>query len=185
MDKTIYLSVDIESDGPIPGRNSMLSLGAVAIDIEKNIHGEFECNLELLPEASPDPDTMKFWAENPEAWAAHRRNLQRPEDAMKSYLAFIKNLPKRPVFIGYPAAFDFMFHHWYLIAFAGSDPCGFQALDIKSFAAAHLGLQFRSSAKRNYPELWFENMPHDHTALTDARGQAVLGMNMLRDAFGS
>lgn len=177
----LYLSVDVETDGPIPGRNSMLSIGAVAIDIKKNIYGEFQANLELLPEASPDKETMAFWRKNPDAWKEHRKNLLSPNLAMYKYLAFLKSLPKRPIFIGYPAAFDFMFHHWYLIAFVKEDPCGFQALDIKSFAAAHLRLPFRSSVKKNYPKEWFEDMPHDHTALTDARGQAILGMNLLQE----
>ena len=179
----IYLSVDIESDGPIPGKNSMLSLGAVAIDINKKIHGEFEVNLELLPEATPDPNTMEFWGKNPEAWKVCRENIVSPEDGMKSYREFLKQLPSRPIFMGYPACFDFMFHHWYLIYFTGKDPCGFSGLDLKSYAAGLKGLSYRQSTKRNFPKIWFENMKHDHTALTDARGQAVLGINMLREGM--
>ncbi|MGB0749820.1 MAG: 3'-5' exoribonuclease domain-containing protein [Magnetospiraceae bacterium] len=176
----LFLSIDVETDGPIPGRNSMLSLGAVAIDLEKNILGEFSCNLHPLPEARPDSETMAWWQTQPAAWQAHREHLEQPEPAMVRYLAFLKGLPQRPVFMGYPAAFDFMFHHWYLIAFTGEDPCGFQALDLKSYAAALLNLPYRESRKEAYPKSWSENMPHDHTALTDARGQAILGINMLR-----
>lgn len=177
--KDIYLSVDVESDGPIPGHNNMLSLGAVAIDIDKKIYGEFEVNLELDPSAVPDPSTMKWWDTQPEAWAHHRQNTVFPKEGMESYLAFLKGLPSRPIFMGYPACFDFMFHHWYLIRYAGEDPCGFSGLDLKSYAAGKLGVDYRKSTKRNYPKGWFEKFPHDHTALTDARGQAILGINMV------
>lgn len=179
----IYLSVDVESDGPIPGKNSMLSLGAVAIDMKKNIIGEFEVNLETLPDAISDPKTMDWWTTQPEAWAYHRQNLESPKQGMDHYLEWLKKLPNRPIFMGYPASYDFMFHHWYLIAYTGEDPCGFAALDMKSFAAGHLKIPFRKSAKRNYPSKWFENLPHDHKALTDARSQAIMGINLMRECL--
>lgn len=180
----IYLSVDVESDGPLPGRNSLLSLGAVAIDINKKIYGEFEVNIETLPGAIQDPETMAWWATQPVAWEYHRQNVKSPELAMKLYRNFLDTLPSRPIFMGYPATYDFMFHHWYLVAFSGKDPCGFAGMDMKSYAAGMLKTDFRLSAKRNYPREWFENMPHDHRALTDARGQAIMGINMMRDNLG-
>ena len=35
---------------------------------------------------------------------------------MPRYLAWLKALPGRPTFVGYPAAYDFLFVYWYLIA---------------------------------------------------------------------
>ena len=37
-----YVVIDIEADGPIPGPNSMISLGAVAINKKGYAFGEFE-----------------------------------------------------------------------------------------------------------------------------------------------
>jgi hypothetical protein len=54
----IFISTDIEADGKIPGANSMLSFGSVALGPDKTILGTFTRNLTLLPEAKPDKDTM-------------------------------------------------------------------------------------------------------------------------------
>lgn len=45
MPPEIYVSTDVESDGPIPGPNSMLSFGSVALDAEGTLHGEYSANL--------------------------------------------------------------------------------------------------------------------------------------------
>jgi len=42
---------------------------------------------------------------------------------MKAYVEWLKALPAKPVFVGYPAGFDFLFVYWYLIRFAGESPC--------------------------------------------------------------
>jgi hypothetical protein len=52
-------------------------------------------------------------------------------------------LPGRPVFVGYPAAFDFMFVYWYLIRFAGESLFPQSALDIKTYAMALLRKGYR------------------------------------------
>lgn len=118
----IYVSTDVETDGPIPGMNSMLSFGSAAYLADKTLLGTFEANLELLPGAVPDSKTMDWWAGEPEAWHACRQNLQTPEFALSNYVAWIKALPGKPVFVGYPVAFDFLFVYWYLIRFAGKVP---------------------------------------------------------------
>ena len=71
----VYVSTDIETDGPSPGHYSMLSLASVAFRLDKSIIGTFERNLELLPGARQCPRTMEFWKTQPEAWAACRTNL--------------------------------------------------------------------------------------------------------------
>lgn len=67
----IYVSTDIETDGPIPGPNSMLSFASAAFLADKTLVSTFTANLEALPEANGDPDTMKWWEGQPEAWNAH------------------------------------------------------------------------------------------------------------------
>src|SRR5437867_2958921 len=113
----IYVSTDIEADGPIPGIHSLLSLGSAAYLADKTLLSTFTANLETLPGAEVHPRTMAWWATQPEAWKACRENLQAPEKAMKKYLAWLKALPGTPVFVGYPAAYDFLFVYWYLIRF--------------------------------------------------------------------
>jgi hypothetical protein len=177
----IYVSTDIETDGPIPGPNSMLSFASAAFAEDKRQVGTFTANLTTLPGASGDPETMKWWESQPEAWAACREDPRDPGEVMPEYVHWLKGLPGKPVFVAYPAGFDFLFVYWYLIRFAGESPFSFSAVDIKTYAMAMLGKEYRESSKRNMPRHWFEDLPHTHVALDDAIGQGVLFCNMLRE----
>lgn len=177
----IYVSTDIEADGPIPGPNSMLSFASAAFLADKTLVGTFEANLTTLAGALGDPKTMEWWRGQPEAWAACRTNPRDPAEVMPEYARWLKSLPGTPVFVGYPAAYDFMFVYWYLIRFAGESPFSHSALDIKTYAMALLGSDYRKSVKRNMPRNWFDDIPHTHVALDDARGQGALFCNMLAE----
>jgi hypothetical protein len=175
----IYISTDVETDGPIPGPHSMLSFASAAFLPDKTMLGTFTANLELLPDASGDPKTMAWWAENQPAWDASRTDLRAPAEAMRDYVKWLKELPGRPVFVAYPAGFDFMFVYWYLIRFAGESPFSFSALDMKTYAMATLNVPYRDATKRNMPKSWFDASPHTHVALDDAVEQGRLFCNML------
>jgi hypothetical protein len=177
----IYISTDVESDGPIPGPHSMLSFGSAAYTADKQLLSTFSANLHTLPGAEPDPRTAAWWKTQPEAWAACRTDLQDPAHAMKNYVGWLKGLPARPVFVAYPAGFDFLFVYWYLMRFAGESPFSHSALDVKSFAMAMLRLDYRDSTKRAMPRRWFDKLPHTHVALDDAIEQGALFCNMLAE----
>jgi hypothetical protein len=179
--KEIYVSTDVETDGPIPGPHSMLSFGSAAYTADKQLVATFEANLHALPDTHGHPATMAWWETQPEAWAAHRRELREPSEAMPAYVAWLKTLPGKPVFVGYPAGFDFLFVYWYLIRFAGESPFSFSALDIKTFAMATLGTSFRETTKKRMPNRWFDEVPHTHKALDDAIEQGALFCNILAD----
>src|SRR5213592_548790 len=98
----IYVSTDVETDGPIPGPNSMLSFGSAAYQRDKKLVSTFFANLETLPGATADPKTMAWWQEQPEAWKQCRRDLRPPEVAMRDYLSWLKSLPGKSVFVAYP-----------------------------------------------------------------------------------
>jgi hypothetical protein len=175
----VYVSTDVEADGPIPGPHSMLSLGSVAFRADGSEIGSFTANLELLPGASGHPDTMKWWRQQPEAWASCRENPRPAAQVMKEYAAWLDTLPGKPVLVGYPAAYDFMFVYWYLISFVGHSPFSFSALDIKTMAMTMLKKDFYAATKNHLPKEWFGSVRHSHVALQDALEQGVLFCNML------
>lgn len=177
----VYVSTDIEADGPIPGPHSMLSFGSAAFLPDGTLIDTFSANLELLPGAAPHPETQAFWDKNPEAWAACRKDPLAPEIAMRRYVDWLGSLPGKPVFVGYPASYDFLFVYWYLQRFTGQSPFSFSALDIKTYAMALLKLPYRESVKRNMPSRWLPEAPHTHVALDDAIEQGALFCNMLRE----
>ncbi len=177
----IYVSTDIEVDGPIPGPHSMLSLGSAAYLADKTLLATFSANLECLPDAQPHPDTMVWWQQHPEAWTVCRENPLPPLEVMTAYSSWLNALPGLPVFVGYPAAFDFMFVYWYLIRFTHHCPFSFSALDIKTMAMLLLDKEYRRSTKKAMPKRWFDDLPHNHQALDDAIEQGALFCNMLTE----
>jgi hypothetical protein len=179
----IYVSMDIEADGPIPGPNSMLSFGAACFAENGTLVGTIDRNLDLLEGAQGDPDTMAWWGTQPEAWAACRKDPEPPEVAMNDLLDYLTELGDAHnanlVFVGYPATYDFMFVYWYLIKFAGRSPFSFSGLDIKTYACAVLKKNYKACAKRGMPKRWFKgNRKHTHEALDDAIGQGQLFLKM-------
>src|SRR6187399_2282243 len=95
----IYVSTDVEADGPIPGPHSMLSFASAAYLGDKTPVGTYQANLALLPEARGEPRTMAWWESQPEAWAACRRDVREPAVVMPEYVAWLKALPGKPVFV--------------------------------------------------------------------------------------
>ncbi len=175
----IYVSTDIEADGPIPGPHSMLSLASAAYSPDKTALGHFAVNLAPLPGASPHPKTMAWWEQHPEALAVCRQEPKPPEAAMADYLSWLQQLPGKPIFVGWPASWDFMWVYWYLIRFTGERPFSEAAVDIRSYAMGMRRVDFRHAGKNYLPRRWFDPQPHTHVALDDAIEQGALFCNML------
>ena len=179
----VYVSIDIETDGPFPGPNSMLSLGAAAF-LRGNPEpiATFEANLKPLEGANPDPKTAEWWSQqDPKVLEHVTKNPSDPAEVMRTFLAWTKRLPGTPVMVVYPT-WDSVWVTWYFGRFCYENPFGIGALDLKSMA---FGLKngrdrFKGISKKAMPKEWFAGAPrHDHTALTDAIGQGVLLIHML------
>lgn len=181
MPEEIYVSTDIEADGPIPGPHSMLSFASVALRADKTVVGDFTANLMPLAGATEHPRTMQWWAGFPAALAKARENPEDPAAVMPRYAKWLRKLPGRVVFVGQPAAYDFMWVYWYLHQFADGDvPFGHSALDAKTYAMALLKRPYRDCVRGALPEEWSDPLPHSHVALDDARSQGAMFCNMLR-----
>jgi hypothetical protein len=180
MPDEIYVSTDVEADGPIPGPHSMLSFASVAYRVDKTVVSEFTVNLASLPGAQPHPRTMTWWGGFPEALAKARENPEDPALAMPRYAKWLRKLPGRVVFVGQPAGYDFMWVYWYLMRFHGDSPFGHSALDVKTYAMALLKRDYRDCVKGALPKEWHDPLPHTHIALDDAREQGAMFCNMLR-----
>jgi DNA polymerase III epsilon subunit-like protein len=164
----ILISVDIEASGPIPGRYSMLSLGACLIgDTADALYLEFQpVNDEVVPEAVATArlDLAKLQSDGTP-----------PRVAMAQLSEWLARF-ERPVFVGFNASFDWAFVNHYFIQYGpnGRNPFGIGALDIKAYAMGRLKTTWdetRSSRLAARLELVNENTHH---ALEDARQQADL-----------
>ncbi len=175
----IYVSTDIEADGEIPGKNSMLSIGSAAYLEDKTLLSTFSINLQTLPEAIPNTETMRWWQGFPEAWKACRENMELPEVAIKKYGEWLDNLPGRIIFVAYPVAYDFRFIDYYLQRFFGRNPFKYRTIDIRSYAMGMLNTHYSEANREKLPIEWKDNLPHTHVALDDALEHGAFFCNML------
>jgi hypothetical protein len=197
MSNETYISIDIETDGPCPGINSMLSLGAAVfrLDGQEMEHGllmgrHWAANLLALPEGQQNPDTMKWWKTQPDAWAELEKDVRNPAEAMPDFVLWCNQwrtatAPGKLVAVAWPAAFDFSFVNYYCWRFAGENPLGFACMDIRSYAAGLVD----SDHYYRLPESEIKAIAgqkqeglQDHHALDDAIDQADLMKALLRAA---
>jgi hypothetical protein len=174
----IYVSTDIEADGPIPGAHSMLSLASAAYRADKTVISTFTINLETLTGAVPDARTMAWWQGFPEAWAACRRDTRLPDAAMREYAEWLKTLPGRLVFLGFPASWDFMWVYWYLVRFTGERPFREHAMTCV-LRHGHARPVFGSRA--HLPATLVRRQPRTHRNAGCSLEQGAMFCNMLAE----
>jgi hypothetical protein len=165
-----YIMVDIESDGPIPGDYSMISLGAVLVDerLDKTFYGEIK------------PISEKFIPEALAVSGFSREETLAFDDAatvMKDFSSWLKRVTNdRPVFISDNNGFDWMFVCWYFHHFTGSNPFG--------HSSQNLGSMYKGLVKdtfQNFKHL--RRTKHTHHPVDDAKGNAE-ALLTLKNQYG-
>jgi hypothetical protein len=187
----VYISADVETDGPIPGPYSMLSFALTVV-------GRFDGHaFERVPDraltfaARLQPISEEF---EPEALEVNRLNREEliahgtaPEEAMNEAGAWVRDQvgAGRAVLVAYPVAFDWSFLYWYFERFAnGGSPFGHSScLDIRTFFLATAGTVFDEASKDVMPRFLLPTAPHTHDALDDAVEQGQLFANLFEWAL--
>lgn len=182
----VYFSADVETDGPIPGRFSMLSVGIVRA-------GSFDGRSFERPTSYADtfyaelkPISADFQTEALRVNGLDRDRLVRegtdPARAMTDAARFIRDASGegRPVLVAYPLSFDWSWLYWYFIAFhpGGSPFDHSRCFDIKTAFAVKAGIPISSAGRARLPELLRAAHPHSHNALDDAIEQAEIFANV-------
>ncbi|MFJ9629868.1 3'-5' exoribonuclease domain-containing protein [Streptomyces sp. NPDC101175] len=183
---SLYLSVDIEADGPIPGPYSMLSFGA-AVAGTQDADGFTPADAEKLTfYRELRPISAEFVPEALAVSGLDRERLGRegaePAAALGEFTDWVRDVSvgAQPVMCGYPASYDWMFLYWYLIRFTGASPFGHSGcLDMKTLYAAKARLPLRAVAKGTMPRELLSRRRHTHHALDDAIEQAELFANLM------
>ena len=187
MPKTdLFISADVESDGPIPGPGhySMLSFGlAVAgtfdgTSFEPAGTGAPTFYAELAPiSARFEPAALAVSGLDRDRLAREGRS---PAGAMAAAARWVRQVAgdRRPVMVAYPATFDWMRLAWSFGAYA-SNPFGHSGcLDVKTLYQAKAGVLWARAVKRHMPPELHSDRPHTHNALDDALEQADLFANI-------
>jgi hypothetical protein len=186
MPTDLYISTDVEADGPIPGPFSMSSIGMAAC---ATFDGKTFTRLDPF---STFYRQLKPISERFDEAAAAVSGLDRaeliasgaePSTAMAECVAWLGELATtfsaRPIFVAYPLGFDWLFTYWYLMRFVGSSPFGHSGhLDMKSMFATKARVPVRTIGKRSMPKHLLSARPHTHNALDDAIEQGELFNNL-------
>ncbi len=184
-----FISVDVETSGPVPGVFSLLSIGACVVPVEataagKNASAEFYCTLKPLADASSDPAALAITGFSLDELI---ESGSMPEDAMLSFEEWLLAVAgaAKPIFVGLNAPFDWSFINYYFHRFLGRNPFGFTALDIKAFYMGAMGSSWDDTrSSRISTKLGLPQKEMSHHALDDARAQAELFLAIRRKLLG-
>jgi len=165
-----YFMVDVEADGPCPGRYSMVSFGAIVVKpgLAVTFHGKLRpVSDRFIPESLAvsglsRADTLAF----PE-----------PRAVMEEFARWIAaHTVGRAMFISDNNGFDWQFINWYFHEFTGKNPFG--------HSSTNLGSLYKGLVKdttKSFKHL--RRSKHTHHLVDDARGNAEALLHM-HDALG-
>lgn len=168
--KEIFVSVDIEASGPIPGKYSMLSIGACVVS---DVDAQFSCYIKPISD-DVVPEAMEVTGLSLEKL---RADGLEPADAMSRFKAWIDSLAsdgETVVFVGFNASFDWGFVNFYFHQFLGENPFGIAALDIKSMYFGASDCAWKMTRSSEIAKVVNPATVGDHDALHDAIYQAEL-----------
>jgi DNA polymerase III epsilon subunit-like protein len=174
----LYVAVDVEADGPIPGPYSMISLGMAVVD---------RPGLTFYTELKPISDDFV-----PQALAVSGLDRDRllreaptATEAMTAAAAWVNGLRRigRPVFLAGPAVWDGMFVHWYFVRFTGKSAFSTTGagIDLRSYWMGRTGCEWSATRKGDIKQrLGLTGLPHTHHAGEDAAELAQVFSAVLR-----
>ena len=179
--KTI-ISFDCETNGKIPGKHSMIQLGAVAFNMRGQELSHFVKNISPLPNSTTNIEVMKWWKTQPEeTWLLTQKNPVEARKAMRLFMDWMAQFQK-PLLAAAPVIMDGYWVRWYLEEFCPIVDDSFynRALDVRSVVWALTG-KFHGEWKDWVSAITGQTFvnPHPHYALADARQQGQYLFSLL------
>lgn len=172
-----FVSVDVETAGPIPARHSMLSFGACLVD--DPTQGFY---VELRPESSEVvPEALAVSGLSMDDLATGGVHPAEAMEQLARWLAEVVPAGHRPVLVAFNAPFDWMFVADCFERHLGRNPFGHAALDIKAFYMGMTGVSWARTSMQWLARTYLDGRPLTHNALADARDQAELFRRLLAD----
>jgi DNA polymerase III epsilon subunit-like protein len=169
MKNETYISIDIETSGPIPGKYSLLSLGGCVVGSpDLTFYREFKpISDNFIPKAL---EVSGFQMDK------LRQSGIEPKQGMQEFKSWIEEFCRdtKPVFVGFNAAFDWSFVNYYFHIFLGDNPFGFSALDIKAYFMGLTGCSWDDTRSSRISQILEIDTNINHNALQDALAQGRL-----------
>lgn len=157
--------IDVESDGPIAPKYSMICFGAVKLtpELDVRFYGKTKPISELW-----NPNTLKISGFNRE----QHLNFDNPYDVMCDFRDWIKqNTIGRPIFISDNNGYDYAFINYYFHTFLGENPFGWSSRRIGDL---YCGMMKDMFAKWKH----FRKTKHNHDPINDCLANAEVLLKM-------
>jgi hypothetical protein len=177
----LYILTDVESNGPIPSDNSMLSFGSFAVDIDGNIYGIFYANLKCLKESKPNKNTMEWWKNYPQQYKQATYAPLDPAGVMTLYAEWLGSLKCKNIKMVADCSFDWMYMQWYLVHFLSDMPLGYDMIHSDSFAWAHKRRKFNNYSDVSDEPWRSHKYQQTHVSIQDALSGGFSFVNMIRE----
>lgn len=176
MPNETYISVDVETAGPVPSQYALLSIGACLVE---------SITTSFYVELKPDRDEAV-----PQALAISgftldglRENGCHPLQAMQSFEDWVHSVVPhgfRPVLVALNAPFDWSFVNDYFYRYLGRNPFGHSALDIKAYFMGFSSSMWSETSLKHISAYLSQETTLAHNALHDAQDQARIFLKILR-----
>jgi transcriptional regulator with XRE-family HTH domain len=127
----VFIAVSIKTSGPMPPEYSILGIEACAVRSPKQ---SFQADLKPL-NSNAVPEIL---AANGIVLEKVKEDGADPREATIRLVEWVKGIAGlgRPVYVGMTATIDWSFINWYTQKFAGSNPFGYGAIDIRTYTMA-------------------------------------------------
>lgn len=165
----MWFVVDVESDGPIPNKYSMVSFGAVAVTpaLDRTFYGKTRpVSDEWVPEALAISGISR----------EEHLTFDDPKGVMEKFENWIQtqNRDGRPILVSDNIAYDWQFINYYFHYYLGRNPFGFSGRRIGDM---YCGMMKDSRARWKH----LRQTSHTHHPVDDARGnaEAILAMQKM------
>lgn len=159
------MSIDIESDGPLLGVNSMVCFGAVIVDdkLDKTFYGQTKPISKMY-----DPSALSVSGFT----RKEHEKFDNPEDVFKEFNLWIKsNIKGNPILISDNNGYDASWINWYFLTYCGKNPFGWSSRRIGDL---YCGLVKDGYARWKY----LRKTKHTHNPVDDALGNAEVILYM-------
>ena len=130
--ETVFVTLHVHTDGPIPGPHSLLTLSSAAHRGDGGLITTFTTYLRELPGATLHPASLEQWRTRADDWLSTRRAARPPALATSAYVQWVEKLPERPTLVTDPVGTDHLFVYWYLHRFSGLWPFARTSMEASS-----------------------------------------------------
>jgi len=163
---TKYISIDVESDGPLLGTNSMVCFGAVLVDLEGKLETDF------YGQVAPITGTYNKEALSISGFTRkEHENFPSPAITMQKFYDWLIDVKEEDkiVFISDNNGYDFSWINWYLLMYSKENPFGWSSRRIGDmFCGYKHNLKYQWKKHRD-----LKRFPHNHNPLSDCKANAT------------